>query len=368
MIVIISCSHYPDDERIYHKEIKSLSLNKLNIKYFTLSDSDMVLSDDRVQHINYKKSRYSFNEYIKLIQLSFNDAPPTVVHIHEPELLSFAVNMKKIFGAKIIYDVHEDYPSMVDTFSKWNIFIRYIRKKYWIFMEKHFLSYIDEIILASPFIINSDYTYQGLSPTLLENFPLKKFVKNIKESKKKNSIIYHGSLGPERGIIELIKAMKIVIGKIDNSFLSIYGSFRTKEYEKKVKDIIISLGLSNHIDLNGHIPHSKIWNKLREHEVGVIPFLDNPLTRLGMPTKLFEFMAAGCQLVIPNLAPFTKYKFKGAKKFKPGDINELANAIIGAFDNIDQNDIQYNKEKVNTFYNWDNNSYKLINLYDRVLS
>ena len=77
-------------------------------------------------------------------------------------------------------------------------------------------------------------------------------------------------------------------------------------------------------------------------------------------------MAAGCQLVVPNLAPYTKYKFKGAKKFK-SDINELANAIIGAFDNINQNDIQYNKEKINTLYNWII-IYKLINLYDRVLS
>ena len=368
MIAIISCSHYPDDERIYHKEIKSLSLNNLNIKYFTLSDSDMVLSDDRVQHINYKKSRYSITEYINLIQLFFKDTPPTVVHIHEPELLSFAVNTKKTFGAKIIYDVHEDYPSMVDTFSRWNSLIRFVRKKYWVFMEKYFLSYVDEIILASPFIINSDYIYQGFSPVLLENFPLKKFVKNTKTSKKRNSIIYHGNLGPERGIIELVKAMKIVIGEIDNSFLSIYGGFRTKEYEKKVKEIIISLGLSDHIDLNEHIPHSEIWNELRKHEVGVIPFLDNPLTRLGMPTKLFEFMAAGCQLVVPKLTPYSKYKFKGAKKFKAGDINELAKAIIDAFDDIGQHNIQYNKEKVNTSYNWDNNSYKLINLYDRVLS
>ena len=87
-----------------------------------------------------------------------------------------------------------------------------------------------------------------------------------------------------------------------------------------------------------------------------------------MPTKLFEFMAAGCQLVVPKLTPYSKYKFKGAKKFKAGDINELAKAIIDAFDDIGQHNIQYNKEKVNTTYNWDNNSYKLINLYDRVLS
>ena len=52
------------------------------------------------------------------------------------------------------------------------------------FMEKHFLSHIDEIILASPFIINSDYTCQGLSPTLLENFPLKNLLKILRNQRR----------------------------------------------------------------------------------------------------------------------------------------------------------------------------------------
>ena len=53
MIVVVSCSHYPDDERIYHKEIKSLSEKKFKINYFTLSDSEVLLSDKYINHINF---------------------------------------------------------------------------------------------------------------------------------------------------------------------------------------------------------------------------------------------------------------------------------------------------------------------------
>ena len=87
MIVIVSCSHYPDDERIYHKEIKSLSEKKYNINYFTLSDSEVFLSDKYINHTNYSRSKYSINEYMKLIELKLSKMRTKVIHIHEPELL-----------------------------------------------------------------------------------------------------------------------------------------------------------------------------------------------------------------------------------------------------------------------------------------
>jgi Glycosyltransferase len=79
-------------------------------------------------------------------------------------------------------------------------------------------------------------------------------------------------------------------------------------------------------------------------------------------------MASGCQLVVPNLKPITKYDFKATKFFKSGDIKDLSNTIIDSLKNIDQGDIEYNLNKVRSDYNWENNSYKLIELYDRVLS
>ena len=102
--------------------------------------------------------------------------------------------------------------------------------------------------------------------------------------------------------------------------------------------------------------------------IGVIPFNDNPLTRINTPTKLFEFMAAGCQLVMPDLPTIKRFDIKGAKYFKAGDINGLANAIIEAINNINKEDIRYNQEKINSVYNWEANCYKLIKLYNRVLS
>tara|TARA_Y100000741_G_C18182265_1_gene529858 strand:- start:127 stop:1047 length:921 start_codon:yes stop_codon:yes gene_type:complete len=306
---------------------------------------------------------------MNLVELEIKETSTKVIHIHEPELFSLAVNIKKMIGAKIIYDVHEDYISMIYTFSKWNKFIKYLRANYWLLREKYFLKHVDEVIIASSSIVNSDFKAQGFSPLLLENFPSNTFAGNIDfKNKIKNSLIYHGNMGPERGIVELIEAMNSVIKIKPDTTLSLIGGFRTIEYKNEVNSKIDMLGIRKHISLKDHILHQNIWDHLAKHKIGIIPFNENPLTRINTPTKLFEFMASGCQLVVPDLRPITKYDFKAAKFFKSGDIMSLSDTIIDSLESNDQDGIRYNLKKVRSDYNWENNSNKLINLYDRVLS
>tara|TARA_Y100000739_G_scaffold151001_1_gene130245 strand:- start:129 stop:905 length:777 start_codon:yes stop_codon:yes gene_type:complete len=258
---------------------------------------------------------------------------------------------------------------MIYTFSKWNKYIKYLRAKYWILKEKYFLQHVDEIIIASSTIVNSDFKIQGFSPVLLENFPSNTLVGDIDFNHKiKNSLIYHGNMGPERGIVELIEAMNHVVKIIPDATLSLIGGFRTIDYKREVNGKIDMLGIKKNVNLQGHILHQNIWRHLAKHRVGMIPFNENPLTRINTPTKLFEFMASGCQLVIPDLRPITKYDFKAAKFFKPGDIKNLADTIINSLKDNNHDGIKYNLNKVRSDYNWENNSYKLIELYDRVFS
>ncbi len=366
MIVFISCSHYPDDERIYHKEIKTILEEGYFIKYFTFADSKIDLNDKNIIHINYDKSKYSLSDYLKLVDVELMKDPPKVIHIHEPELLPVAIRLKKTYNTKIIYDVHEDYPSMIDTFSRLNKPLRSIKIRYWKIKERQYLKYVDEIFIASPGVINSGFANQGFNPVLLENYPLKKLIKKINiNSKKKNSLIYHGNIAPERGISELIKSLSIVIKEVPGISLSIYGGFRTRSYRKELIKLVNSLNLDNHITFYKHIEHEDIWRHLRESLIGVIPFNDTPLTRVNTPTKLFEYMAAGCHIISSRLPPITRYDAR-INFFQPCDINSLASSIITTFNNIGEGDILYNQEKVQSTYNWEKNIKKIKQTYYKI--
>ena len=118
MVAIISCSHFPDDERIYHREISALHEKNYVIKYFTLSALKINLSQPGINHKNYDLSKVTLFKYLEYVEEDLIKEPPKIVHIHEPELFSIAVKMKKSFNTKIVYDVHEDYTSMIKTFSR----------------------------------------------------------------------------------------------------------------------------------------------------------------------------------------------------------------------------------------------------------
>ena len=366
MVVVISCSHFPDDERIYHKEIKTILEEGYFVKYFTFAESIIDINDKNIIHINYDKSEYSLRGYLKLVEDELMNDPPKVIHIHEPELFLLAIKLKKAYNTKIIYDVHEDYPSMIDTFSRLNNPLRNIKIRYWELKERHFLKYVDEIFIASPGVANSGFVDQGFSPILLENYPLKKFIKKINiKSKKKSSLIYHGNIAPERGISELIKSISIVIKEVPDIFLSIYGGFRTRSYRKELFKLVSSLNLDSHIAFNRHIEHEDIWEHLRENLIGIIPFNDNPLTRVNTPTKLFEYMAAGCHIISSSLPPVTRYDAR-VNFSPPGDVSSLASLIVTTLNNIVEDDILYNQEKVQSTYNWEKNKNKIKETYFKI--
>ena len=118
MIAVVSCHHFPDDERIYHREIKTLLKQNIFIRYFTRSESDLDLSEPGLKHINLSVN-LSVKSYSKkiLYQLQASEAP-LFFHIHEPELLPLAKSVKQRFRATIIYDVHENLDAMYRTFSQ----------------------------------------------------------------------------------------------------------------------------------------------------------------------------------------------------------------------------------------------------------
>ncbi len=366
MIVVISCSHFPDDERIYHKEIKTILEEGYFVKYFTFSASKIDINDKNIIHINYDKSQYLLRDYLKLVDFELMNDPPKVIHIHEPELFPLAIKLKKCYNTKIIYDVHEDYPSMIDTFSRLSNPLKNIKIRYWKLKERRLLKYVDEIFIASPGVANSGFIDQGFKPVLLENYPLKKFINKINlNSKKKCSIIYHGNISQERGISELVKSFSIITKEVPDVVLSIYGGFRTRSYRKELFNLVSSLNLDSHITFNRHIEHKDIWKHLRENLIGVIPFNDNSLTRKNTPTKLFEYMAAGCHIISSSLPPIIRYDAR-INFFPPGDVRSLASLIITTFNNIGEDDILYNQEKVQNTYHWEQNINKIKETYSRI--
>ena len=366
MIVVVSCQHYPDDERIYHRQIKTLLKQNIFIRYYTRSESDLDLSEPGLKHINLSVN-LSVKSYSKQIlrQLQVSEAP-LFFHIHEPELLPLAKSVKQQFRATIIYDVHENLDAMYRTFSQRSKPV----KETVIFLkntnEKMHLKFIDRVVLANQPLENTVYDSRGFQPVVLENFPESKYVSNVgNDGNRGSSIIYHGHLAPERGIGDLVAALPTVILEIPDVYLTLLGSFRTTEYERQIKRYISQNNLFDRVYVKDQIPYGDIWAILNKHAVGIIPFRDNPLTRHNTPTKLFEMMASGCRIVASDLPPIRNFVSDTVHWTTPGDISLPAAGIVKAFCSPNQPVwIEKNRNLIREKYNWESKIIEFMDLYN----
>ena len=94
MVVIISCHHFPDDERIYHKQIKSLLKDGHRVLYYTRSNSSINLSEDLITHKNLSV-KFGISVFIDEVLRSIKSIGDiNQVQIHEVELLPIIKKVK----------------------------------------------------------------------------------------------------------------------------------------------------------------------------------------------------------------------------------------------------------------------------------
>ena len=364
MIVVASCGHNCDDERIYYKQIDTLSSNGYKIKYYTYC-YDSYLNEEHNNNIEYcffNSSEISQKQYKTLLFNSLKNDPPNVFHIHDMELLSVAYKLKKIHSqTKIIYDIHEDLNAMWDTFSSYSGIIKKIINSILSKYEKRYLQCIDYFILANRLARLEKYkSYAKIK--IIENFPLSTRIQEIQNIDKPNKLIYHGQFGEDRGVITLINAFNQISQTNQLLELVLIGTPRNKNFGIKLNQYIYN---NSKIKLIPQIPHSEIWGYLNDAHIGVIPFHDELIWRYNTPTKLFEYMASNCAIVSSDLMPIREFCDKSISWAKPEDTQSLINSINYYLNNPDiyNEHRNINNQLIKTNFNWESISNNILNIY-----
>ena len=65
-------------------------------------------------------------------------------------------------------------------------------------------------------------------------------------------------------------------------------------------------------------------------DVGVVTLVENPITRLGLPNRLFEYAMLGKPLVVPRLPAIESFVGSDGYYYRPGSPEDLAAAIANA--------------------------------------
>ncbi len=385
-ILMVLYSYYPHDPRP-RREIDALIKGGYQVDLICLRGEGQVKKEKKfgcnVYRVNLQRSRESKLKYIQLY-LSFCFRSFFVlnwlymknrydaIHTHNmPDFLVFLAVIPKIFGSKIILDLHDPSPEILMTIFKKGKDSRLFKIIVWI--ERISIKFSDIVITVNKAFVDT-FISRGCPKEKLRivmNSPqtsvFEKYTKNavIKPRGDKFVLMYHGMIVEKHGLDTMVEALKILRNKISNLEMIICGY---GEYEPQLLTDIKESNLEDVVNFMGEVTIEKIAETIPQIDVGIIPNKINPFTQINFPTRIFEYLINKKPTVVPKTIGIRDYFADDAIfYFESGNATSLADVIFDIYKDpnksVDIINKGYEVYKKNT---WEAESNNLIKIYEEL--
>ncbi len=379
-ICMLSTGHGPLDDRIYYKEVLSLTKRYSQITLVMPGEkSDFQNNrDPRVSFVPLKKPRSLLGRFLVIPQAvkTVLKLRPDIIHFHDYELI-FSLSLLRFFSnAKIVYDVHEVYPEMVLDSPRIPPRIKPIIAKLVYHSEKCFSRMAECIITADDSIrvrfekfhenVNTIFNYPRLSIFSVDDIVISKLKHGYKN---RTPIIYNGGMSRNKGLFLMIKAMEILRERKRDVILLLVGSM-TQDILGEAERQIQERDLKENIKILGWIPHKEIVNYISISRVGLVCNLPTKKLFKNISIKQFEYMACGVPVLGSDLPPVASYinQARCGKVFDPNSSEALAEGVIDILDDDDEwkRMSESGMRAVQTLWNWGKTEKKLFSIYENL--
>jgi glycosyltransferase involved in cell wall biosynthesis len=263
--------HCPFDQRIYHKEAKTLAAAGYGITVVGPGDS---MLEGRADGITVKvipvprSSRERLTNLWRLFRIA-RTSDATLVHFHDPELLPVAF-LLTLLGKKVIYDVHEHF-SVVALTRSW--IPRAVRKPLSFAVERG-ERYLGRYMSAVVGVVDEQGKRFRRRPFVaVKNFPrLECFDLPQGVNGRSCDLLHVGSLSRERGSVLLPQILKTLKATHPTFSLLNVGGFHSSLDEQRFHEDLESFDLCSNVRcIHGFVPYSKLGNLIAAGRVGLIP-------------------------------------------------------------------------------------------------
>ncbi len=141
---------------------------------------------------------------------------------------------------------------------------------------------------------------------------------------------YHGTLARRFGIGTAIEAVAELVGRGTSCVFEVYGGGGDEdEFRRQAAE----LGVADRVRFHGTVHAAELPPIVRGFDVGVVPLVDEPFTRIAYSSKLFEYVASGVPVVCSDIRSMRELFSADAVRFAAaGDPVAWADAIAGLLD------------------------------------
>lgn len=387
-ILMVVYSYFPQDVRP-RREAEALINAGYTIDIICLRLPDQTKFENiyavNTYRVNVSKIRSTKSKYIFLYASFFIRAffllnklfiknRYSVIHVHNmPDFLVFLGVIPKLFGTKIILDLHDPTPEMLMT--KFSGGEKNKLTKLLLWQEKVSIRFAHTVITTNKSFVDR-FVSRGCPPdkiNIVMNSPQDSIFNQIisKSTNKLNDnkfiVMYHGIIIKRYGFEELVNSINLLKDKIPGLELRVYG---TGEDLSSFLEMIEKLNLNNIVKYFGHVSIEKIVEIISECDIGIIPNRLGPFTQINFPTRIFEYLHMKKPIIVPRTQGIKDYFDEDSiLYFDAGNAENLASVVFNAYSNPEKTIEILNKGyEVYQKYKWENQSIVLNNIYDKLLN
>ncbi len=253
-----------------------------------------------------------------------------------------------------VYDAHELFTELKEVIS------RPVIHRTWRTIEKYAvpqfkLGYTVSNGIAAEFAKRYNVQY-----ATIRNVPV---LKEIKNNKSEDFILYQGWVNEARGLEYLIPAMKNIDCKLvicgDGNFM------------EQLKELIKKNQVGDKIELKGMLSPEELWSWTCRAKIGVaFPESQGLNQYLALPNKFFDYMHAGVPQVTVNYPEYKQVnsQFDVAllvENTQPETITEAVNRLL--YDHVLHEKLKQNCLLAREVFQWKNEETKLLKFWKGIL-
>ncbi len=370
---ILSSVHPAFDTRIFYKEAKTLAQAGYEVVLIARHNKEEIVEGIRVVPLPTYASRLRrMLGSARVLRLALKERAD-VYHLHDPELLPAGVLLKMLTRKNVIYDAHEHYPAYILHKNWIPCPLRKPASRLFGLVEPLLVRRLDYVIYTTS-LVGERYKGMRIRSEGIANYPEYEMFANMRAGEYRESkiILFLGGISRDRGILELIHAFGRVAKKGSDARLLLVGWIFPPSFKEDITSLISELGMEGNIKLVDPVPYQEARRILSEASLGVVTFLPFPNNVVGLPNKLFEYMASGLPVVASDFPLYREVVSEAGCGIlvDPTSPDEIANAIETILSDK-QRWLEMSQRARRAFkeqYNWNSEAKKLLQVYRELLS
>ena len=365
-VVHVTTVHHPFDPRIFYKQLASLRDAGFDAHLIAPHEHDEQVQGISIHALPRPETRWhrlALQPQVFKRALALDAA---LYQIHDPELLPLAFLLKRTIGARVVYDMHENYR------SKGALLGRGLRA-----LERWAFRWVDHVLLAEE-SYRSVVEDHAVPHTYIANYfrPIgdEDPVDTVEISETPTRLLYTGTLSDSRGLRTMVELAAEIqrTGRLET--VELVGVCHHEDQRARAEERIRAERLDDVIERVGwdtYVPPSAMPPHYRRADVGLALFEPHTNYRRSLPTKFYEYLHYGLPLLcsdIPLWRRFVEQHACGAV-VPPGE----PGAVLDVLDAWQAHPERYrecaeNARAAAPQYRWETMGERLVNLYRRLLN